>query len=79
MAQYTRDQGIRLTQKDLEAATGIAQSTISTYVTNSVSSYHEGTVLRLLLFFDVTPGEFFVVVIEQEEEEEGELEAVQVA
>lgn len=62
MAEYSQERGgRRLTQTELAEQTGIAQSTISAYVTNQVTRYDSDTVARLLQFFDADIGEFFVV------------------
>ncbi len=61
MAEYSRKRGgKRLTQTELAQRTGIAQSTISAYVTNQVTRYDSDTVARLLQFFDADISEFFI-------------------
>lgn len=70
MAEYHRRTGKRLTQKTLEKKTGIAQSTISAYVTNQVTRYDADTVLRFLEFFGVGISDFLIVV-ELEDDDQG--------
>ena len=60
MAERRRLTGERLSQDDLAAATGIAQSTISAYVTNRTLRYDVRVVARLLEYFGVGLSDFFV-------------------
>ena len=62
---YTRT-GHRYTQMEIQARTGIAQSTLSAYINNAVTRYDADTVLRLMQFFRVGPDRFFVVVDDTE-------------
>ena len=77
MAEYHVKTGKRLTQTKLAEETGIAQSTISSYVNNTVTQYHADTILRFLEFFSVGLSEFLIVV--NEDSEQGHWVAVALA
>ncbi|MBN1565523.1 MAG: helix-turn-helix transcriptional regulator [Anaerolineae bacterium] len=79
MAEHHVKTGERLTQTKLAEATGIAQSTISAYVNNSVTQYHADTVLRFLVFFGVGLSDFLFVCENESESEQGHRVAVALA
>ncbi len=73
MAEYFVRTGKRLSQDQLSEATGIAQSTISLYVTNSVKRYDMSVVMRLINFFGVSIGDFFVEIAVDDDPAPGQL------
>jgi transcriptional regulator with XRE-family HTH domain len=83
MAEYGTRTGNRLSQEELSDQTGVAQSTISLYVTNQVKRYDMNVVSRFLRFFNISIAEFFVEIpthdADREEDVEGEVVAVAMA
>ncbi|MBD3252008.1 helix-turn-helix domain-containing protein [Candidatus Uhrbacteria bacterium] len=59
MAEYSHSTGESLSQRDLARATGIAESTISSYVTNKVERYDKRVVTTLINFFGCSVDDFF--------------------
>ena len=67
MAEYHTRTGQKLTQEIVREKTGVAQSTLSNYINNTVTRYDADTVIRLMHYFKVGPDEFFVVIDNKDE------------